>query len=182
MDEMPSYDYVQLLVKRNDIDAEDPLENVWRRDYLSIYPEIFYNNDILKGENDVNSFVLRFRNEDSSHMSILVNGFLYGILSSPEHLARDFLKHMGWFQSDKFSMCIDLLTRFIIDKYYKATDTCKRQIFWLIKELIIMDVKRVRKCIIALMKNCIAGNISSDNIILIESLSDLCLQYKFFKN
>ena len=80
---------------------------------------------------------------------------------------------------DGFSLCVLELKRLILDKHHKLLDPAKKQLFWLLTELVKLKVTDVDTLIAAMMRHIVGGDVSGKNINFITAILRLLIDHKY---
>lgn len=89
------------------------------------------------------------------------------------------MRYLSFVVRDGFSLAVVELKRLILEKYHKMLDPARRQLFWLIQELVKLKVPEVDTLVAALLRHIIGGDLSSKNVALANSIFKLLQDHKY---
>lgn len=64
------------------------------------------------------------------------------------------------------------------DKYHKLTDVARRQLLWLLRELVKNQVSHVENFMWNMLRQASGGDVSQKNLALIEGLLDILIEHR----
>ena len=88
------------------------------------------------------------------------------------------MRYLAFVVRDGFNLCVLELKRLILEKYHKILDLSRRQLFWLIQELVKLKVPDADTLIAALMRHIAGGDLTAKNIQLVGSVLKLLTEQK----
>lgn len=114
--------------------------------------------------------------KDNQHEEIS-SGFIYAILTEPADAMKTY-RDMTLLTRDGLMTVTQSLSMLVADKYQKLTDVARRQLLWFTKELIKNAVLNVDNIVWCLLRQAAGGDVSLSNMFLVESLLDICIEYR----
>ncbi|KAJ8677436.1 hypothetical protein QAD02_013223 [Eretmocerus hayati] len=121
-----------------------------------------------KGIHDSLSNVI---SKDKVHEEICL-GLLMSILTDPYEAPTKY-RDLTLLSRDGLAVIISNINQIIMDRYLKLTDVARRQVIWLVQEMMKTDVSNVDVPCSSLLRYAAGGDVSQRNISLIESLLDM---------
>eukprot|EP00005_Dracoamoeba_jomungandri_P009610 CAMPEP_0174266922 /NCGR_PEP_ID=MMETSP0439-20130205/31905_1 /TAXON_ID=0 /ORGANISM="Stereomyxa ramosa, Strain Chinc5" /LENGTH=1204 /DNA_ID=CAMNT_0015354171 /DNA_START=38 /DNA_END=3652 /DNA_ORIENTATION=+ len=160
------------LLQRRDIDHPDDTETVWKNNYEELLK-------IINGfsEQEVNNVLQNKVSESVEKHSEVILGLLYGILVD-KNLAPLYFRYLSFVQRDGFNLCVLQLQRVVTDKHQMFYDQPRKQLIWLIQELIKLRAPEVDLVVAALMRHMVGGDVTPKNINLIAMVLHLLMENK----
>ncbi|XP_066151238.1 integrator complex subunit 3 homolog [Euwallacea fornicatus] len=104
-------------------------------------------------------------------------GLVVSILTEPHNAARSY-RDLTLITRDGFGHVVTNLSQLVLDKYLRFTDMVRKQLLWLLREMIKNNVSNVDNLCWNLMRHAAGGDISPKNLTLIESLLDVFIEYR----
>lgn len=114
--------------------------------------------------------------KDKPHEEVSI-GMIYQILTEPV-LAPKTYRDMTLLTRDGLTFVTSCLSMLVADKYPKLSEIAKRQFFWLLREMMKNQVPAVDNIVWNILRQASGGDISPRNLILIESLLDILIEYR----
>lgn len=161
----------KLLVRR-DIDSIDELEVTWRNAYTELQKSL-----TSASEQETNNALQTKVAESTDKHNEIVLGLVYSVLTTAQTSAQHF-RYLSLVVRDGFAFAVISLKRLIIDKYPKLQDTCRRQLIWILQELIKLKVHDVDNLCSALLRHIAGGDLNPKNIALTNAVLKLFLDHK----
>ncbi|XP_047941899.1 integrator complex subunit 3 [Salvia hispanica] len=97
--------------------------------------------------------------------SLLNKAILYAILSEP-HLRKIHIKHLHGVITDGYGYFTSILVIIVNDIYGKLVDSAKRQLLWIIREMVDVAAVGFTDLLVALLRQIVAGDSSEENLWL----------------
>lgn len=66
----------------------------------------------------------------------------------------------------------------VVEKYHKLTDIARRQLLWLLRELVKNQVSHVENFLWNMLRQASGGDVSQKNLALIEGLLDILIEHR----
>lgn len=104
-------------------------------------------------------------------------GLLVTILTEPHNAVKCY-RDLTLITRDCFGLVLTCLSQLVLDKFLKFTDIVKSQLMWMLREMIRNAVTNVDNLCWNIMRYAAGGDISPRNIVLVESLLDLFIEYR----
>lgn len=114
--------------------------------------------------------------KDKQHEEISI-GFLYLMLTEPASAPKAY-RDLMLVARDGMNMVVSNLTMLVAEKYSKFTDVVRRQLIWLLRELVKHQVLNVENIIWNCLRQAGGGDVSQKNLFLVESLLDIFIDYR----
>lgn len=114
--------------------------------------------------------------KDKQHEEISM-GLIYQILVDPP-LAPKAYRDLTLLTRDGLTFVTTNLSMLVADKYQKFTDVARKQILWMLKELVKNQVLNVDNIVWNILRQASGGDISQKNLNLIEGLLDILIEYR----
>lgn len=114
--------------------------------------------------------------KEKQHEEISI-GFLYIMLSDPV-LAPKSYRDLTLVARDGMNMVVSNLTMLVAEKYNKLTEIARRQLIWLLRELVKHQVLSVENIIWNCLRQAGGGDVTAKNLFLVESLLDIFIEYR----
>lgn len=104
-------------------------------------------------------------------------GLVVSILTEPQNAARSY-RDLTLITRDGFGHVVTNLSQLVLDKYLRFTDLVRKQLLWLLREMIKNNVSNVDNLCWNLMRHAAGGDVSPKNLNLVESLLDVFIEYR----
>ncbi|XP_055918367.1 integrator complex subunit 3 homolog [Eupeodes corollae] len=153
------------------VDFRDEFEERFERAYQALQYQINGLND-----KEMHDLLSQQACKEKQHEEISI-GFLYIILTDPQ-AAPKIYRDLTLITRDGLNFVLTNLTMLVADKYTKLTDVSRRQLIWLLHELVKNRVLNVENTIWNCMRQAGGGDISPKNISLIEGLLDIFIEFR----
>lgn len=114
--------------------------------------------------------------KEKQHEEISI-GFLYIMLTDPA-LAQKTYRDLTLVARDGMNLVVTNLTMLVAEKYSKLTDIARRQLIWLLRELVKHQVLNVENIIWNCLRQAGGGDVSQKNLFLVEALLDIFIEYR----
>lgn len=114
--------------------------------------------------------------KEKQHEDISI-GFLCIMLTDPIMAAKSY-RDLTLVARDGMNMVVTNLTILVAEKYNKLTEVARRQLIWLLRELVKHQVLNVENIIWNCLRQAGGGDVSQKNLFLVESLLDIFIEYK----
>ena len=160
-----------LLLFRESIDAADPREVTLRENYEELVQSL-----TNLSEKEIQALLQNQVSQSEAKAGKITGGLLYGILV-------DRNKTQVWFgyliaiTRDSFAQVIKEAL-YVIDKYPKLADISRKQLLWLLRELIRMAVKGTDTLMEALLRQIPGGAVTQASVWLCATCIDLLITSK----
>ncbi|XP_055859113.1 integrator complex subunit 3 homolog [Episyrphus balteatus] len=153
------------------VDFRDEFEERFERAYQALQYQINGLND-----KEMHDLLSQQACKEKQHEEISI-GFLYIILTDPQ-AAPKIYRDLTLITRDGLNYVLTNLTMLVADKYTKLTDVSRRQLIWLLHELVKNRVLNVENTIWNCMRQAGGGDVSPKNISLIEGLLDIFIEFR----
>ncbi|KRT78830.1 hypothetical protein AMK59_7723 [Oryctes borbonicus] len=104
-------------------------------------------------------------------------GFLVTILTEPQNAIKCY-RDLTLITRDGLGLILTHLSQLVLDRYLRFTDVVKSQLLWLLREMIRNAVSNVDNLCWNLMRHAAGGDVSVKNIMLVEKLLDVFIEYR----
>ncbi|XP_050319375.1 integrator complex subunit 3 homolog [Bactrocera neohumeralis] len=153
------------------VDFRDELEERFERAYVSLQQQINGLN-----EKDMHDILSQLVCKEKQHEDISI-GFLYTMLTDPA-VAPKAYRDLTLVARDGMNMVVSNLTMLVAEKYGKLTEVARRQLIWLLRELVKHQVLLVENIVWNCLRQAGGGDVSIKNIFLVEGLLDIFIDYR----
>ncbi|XP_067625597.1 integrator complex subunit 3 homolog isoform X2 [Eurosta solidaginis] len=153
------------------VDFRDELEERFERAYLSLQQQINGLN-----EKDMHDILSQLVCKEKQHEDISI-GFLYTMLTDPVNAPKGY-RDLTLVARDGMNMVVSNLTMLVAEKYGKLTEVARRQLIWLLRELVKHQVLLVENIVWNCLRQAGGGDVSVKNIFLVEGLLDIFIEYR----
>lgn len=114
--------------------------------------------------------------KEKQHEEISI-GFLYIILTDPP-MAPKCYRDLTLVARDGMNTVVTKLIILVAEKYVKLLEVARRQLIWLLRELVRHQVLNVENIIWNCLRQASGGDISPRNLFLVESLLDIFIEFR----
>jgi len=114
--------------------------------------------------------------KEKQHEEISI-GFLY-IMLTESQMALKAYRDLTLVSRDGMNMVVTHLTILVAEKYGKLTETARRQLIWLLRELVKHQVMNAENVVWNCLRQASGGDLSPKNIFLVEGLLDIFIDYR----
>lgn len=114
--------------------------------------------------------------KEKQHEDISV-GLIYQILTDPQ-LAPKTYRDLTLLTRDGLAFVTTNLSMLIAERYQKFTDVARRQLLWMLRELVKNQVLNVDNIVWNILRQAVGGDVSPKNISLIEGLLDILIEHR----
>lgn len=114
--------------------------------------------------------------KEKQHEEISI-GFLYTMLTDPTMALKGY-RDLTLVARDGMNMVVTNLTILVAEKYNKLTEVARRQLIWLLRELVKHQVLNVENIIWNCLRQAGGGDVSQKNLYLVENLLDIFIEYR----
>lgn len=104
-------------------------------------------------------------------------GLLYQILTEPTIAAKTY-RDLTLLSRDGLSFVTTTLSILVAEKYLKLTEIAKRQLLWLLRELVKNQVLNVDNIVWNMLRQASGGDVSQKNLTLVDSLLDILIDHR----
>ncbi|XP_055295338.1 integrator complex subunit 3 homolog [Sitodiplosis mosellana] len=154
------------------IDLKDDNEEKYERSYQHIQQLTANLND--KEYHDLLSNLISKNEKNHEEVSIAL---IYQILTDPNAAAKAY-RDLTLLTRDGLTFVTNSLSMLIADKYTKFSDVARRQMLWLLRELIKNQVLNVDSIVWNVLRQAGAGDLSPKNLALIDGLLDILIEHR----
>lgn len=113
---------------------------------------------------------------DKHHEDISL-GLVYNMLTEATAAPKTY-RDLTLITRDGLAFVINNLSVLVVEKYQKLSDVAKKQLIWLMRELVKNQVQTVDNLVWNVLRQASGGDISSRNLALIEGLLDIFIEYR----
>uniref|UniRef100_A0A1I8MQF3 SOSS complex subunit A homolog n=1 Tax=Musca domestica TaxID=7370 RepID=A0A1I8MQF3_MUSDO len=163
--------YISKLFQSTAVDIKDELEERFERAYINLQQQINGLSD-----KDMHDKLSQLVCKEKQHEEISI-GFLYIMLTDPA-LAPKSYRDLTLVARDGMNMVVSNLTMLVAEKYNKLTEIARRQLIWLLRELVKHQVLNVENIIWNCLRQAGGGDVTPKNLFLVESLLDIFIEYR----
>lgn len=114
--------------------------------------------------------------KEKNHEDISI-ALIYQILTDPIAAAKTY-RDLTLLTRDGLTFVTNTLSALVIDKYTKFTDVAKRQLLWLLHELLKNQVLNVDGIVWNVLRQASGGDVSPKNLALIDGLLDILIEHR----
>jgi len=82
-------------------------------------------------------------------------------------------------QRDDWEFCVGQLNRLALEKFHKLIEPCKKQMMWILQELIRANAKNLEGVFAGLLRHVAGGDFSPKNTQLAASLLKTLQDHKY---
>lgn len=104
-------------------------------------------------------------------------GLLYQILTEPTVAAKTY-RDLTLLSRDGLAFVTTTLSILVAEKYLKLTEIARRQLLWLLRELVKNQVLNVDNIVWNVLRQASGGDVSQKNLILIDGLLDILIDHR----
>lgn len=104
-------------------------------------------------------------------------GLVYQILTDP-NVAQKMYRDLTLLTRDGLNFVTTSLSMLVAEKYLKFTDIAKRQLLWLLRELVKNQVLNVDNIVWNVLRQASGGDVSQKNLTLIDGLLDILIDHR----
>lgn len=104
-------------------------------------------------------------------------GLLYQILTEPSVAAKTY-RDLTLLSRDGLAFVTTTLSILVAEKYLKLTEIARRQLLWLLRELVKNQVLSVDNIVWNALRQASGGDISQKNLTLIDGLLDILIDHR----
>lgn len=105
------------------------------------------------------------------------HALIYQILTDPNAAIKTY-RDLTLLTHDGLNFVTTSLSILIADKYLKFSDTARRQMLWMLRELIRNQVPNVENIVWNILRQASGGDVSSRNVALIDGLLDILIEFR----
>ncbi|KAI8118725.1 hypothetical protein FF38_07295 [Lucilia cuprina] len=171
MESTQKIQYISKLFISTAVDVKDDLEERFERAFISLQQQINGLND-----KDMHDKLSQLVCKEKQHEEISI-GFLYIMLSDPNMALKSY-RDLTLVARDGMNMVVTNMTMLVAEKYNKLTDVARRQLIWVLRELVKHQVLNVENIIWNCLRQAGGGDVSPKNLFLVESLLDIFIEYR----
>lgn len=113
---------------------------------------------------------------DKHHEDICL-GLVYMMLTEPTAAPTTY-RDLTLITRDGLTLVINNLSVLVVEKYQKLSDVAKKQLIWLLRELVKNQVQSVDNLVWNVLRQASGGDISPRNLALIEGLLDIFIEHR----
>ncbi|PVU92244.1 hypothetical protein BB559_003776 [Furculomyces boomerangus] len=168
------------VIKRPELFDLDPIDSIdpWQEVLFSLHFYLFlFYEEILEilslPEMEAHVQLQEMASSSMEGHGKLIDGLLYGILVN-EHKSLNYYRSMMFVARDGFSHAtsrIRLIASYM--KFFLIKEGVKKQLFWLLNELIKVNTQGIHQIIVTLTKQMRGGDISRQNIRLCQFMLEI---------
>lgn len=114
--------------------------------------------------------------KEKNHEEVSI-ALLYQILTDPVTAAKAY-RDLTLLTRDGLGFITNNLSMLIADKYTKFTDTARRQMLWMLRELIKNQVLNVDNIVWNVLRQAGGGDVSPKNLALIDAILDILTDHR----
>uniref|UniRef100_A0A1A9V9I8 SOSS complex subunit A homolog n=1 Tax=Glossina austeni TaxID=7395 RepID=A0A1A9V9I8_GLOAU len=163
--------YISKLFLITAIDIKDELEERFERAHINLQQQVNGLND-----KDMHDKLSQLVCKEKQHEEISI-GFLYIMLTDPTMALKGY-RDLTLVARDGMNMVVTNLTILVAEKYNKLTEVARRQLIWLLRELVKHQVLNVENIIWNCLRQAGGGDVSQKNLYLVENLLDIFIEYR----
>ncbi|XP_050442209.1 integrator complex subunit 3 isoform X1 [Adelges cooleyi] len=154
------------------IERKDEIEEKYERCYLML-------QSITNGLNDreYHDALTSHISKDKSQEEVISVGLLTAILLDPKN-ADKIYRDLTLLSRDGLQSVIANLQQFTLEKWSRLLDIPKKQLLWLVREMVRNNIAGVDNLCWNLMRNAAGGDVSPSNVALIEYFLDLYQEHR----
>ncbi|XP_050547062.1 integrator complex subunit 3-like isoform X1 [Daktulosphaira vitifoliae] len=149
------------------IERKDEIEEKYERCYVSLQSITNSLND-----REYHDALTNHISKDKSQEEIVSLGLLTAILLEPKN-ADKIYRDLTLLSRDGLQSVIAHLQQFTLEKWSRLLDNPRKQLLWLVREMVRNNIAGVDNLCWNLMRNAAGGDVSPSNVALIEYFLDL---------
>ncbi|XP_050547066.1 integrator complex subunit 3-like [Daktulosphaira vitifoliae] len=149
------------------IERKDEIEEKYERCYVSL--QSITNN---LNDREYHDALTNHISKDKSQEEIVSLGLLTAILLEPKN-ADKIYRDLTLLSRDGLQSVIAHLQQFTLEKWSRLLDNPRKQLLWLVREMVRNNIAGVDNLCWNLMRNAAGGDVSPSNVALIEYFLDL---------
>lgn len=116
--------------------------------------------------------------KEKNHEDISI-ALIYQILTDPNAAAKTY-RDLTLLTRDGLTFVTNGLSALIVEKYTRFTDVAKRQLLWLLHELVKNQVLNVDTIVWNVLRQASGGDVSPKNLALIDGLLDILIEHRLW--
>lgn len=114
--------------------------------------------------------------KEKNHEDISI-GLLYQLLSDPSSAAKTY-RDLTLLTRDGLVCVTNTLSMLVADKYQRFSEIAKRQLLWMLRELVKNQVLNVDNIVWNVLRQASGGDVSQKNLTLIDGLLDILIDHR----
>uniref|UniRef100_A0A336LPS8 SOSS complex subunit A homolog n=1 Tax=Culicoides sonorensis TaxID=179676 RepID=A0A336LPS8_CULSO len=154
------------------VDFRDELEEKYERAHQFLQTTIVGLSD-KEFHDTLQSLVCK---HDKHHEDISL-GLVYMMLTEPTTAPKTY-RDLTLITRDGLAFVINNLSVLVVEKYQKLSDIAKKQLIWLLRELVKNQVQTVDNLVWNVLRQASGGDTSPRNLALIEGLLDIFIDHR----
>lgn len=109
--------------------------------------------------------------KDKTHEDVSL-GLLVMILTDPQNATKSY-RDLTLITRDGLGIVLVHLTQLVLERYLRMSEVTRTQLLWLLREMIRTSVTNVDTLCLSLLRHAAGGDISSRNLLLVDTLLDI---------
>lgn len=114
--------------------------------------------------------------KDKQHEDISI-GLIYQLLTDAGTAPKTY-RDMTLLTRDGLAFVTANVSILIADKFTKLADVARRQLLWLVRELVRNQVNNVDNIVWNMLRQASGGDVSPKNVALVEGLADILIEHR----
>lgn len=133
-----------------------------------------------QNDKDLHEVLSKLVCNDKQHEEVSI-GLLYVILISTDHqtTAKTY-RDLTLVNRDGLNLITNNLSILVCEKYQKLSDVARRQLLWLLRELVKNQVNNADSVMFNCLRQASGGDISIKNLTLVEGLLDIFIEFRLW--